>query len=286
MTFIVENKKYSYKLETEEYFLPIRNYNIFAKYNRVKYSDERVALIFLHEGLGSVESWGNFPDLLAARTGISSICYDRRGYGRSSSYSFMSNPNYMKLEASQFLPEILSNFNVKYPIFIGHSDGATIALIFAGIYTDIKMSVVSIAAHSFVEKMTIQGIKKAIVNYNSGKLKANLEKIHFNKTDQLFSSWSSTWLTNEFIKYNIFEYLKKIKCPLLLIQGDADEYGTIAQIHTIKSIVPSHVESRIIENCGHFPINTNKLEILEICNNFAINNNPIDSNNNHNKLKL
>lgn len=269
---IEESKNIKYdKLIVDEFQLTIRGHNVFAKsLQKQSFRDlTGTAFVFLHDGLGSVDSWRDIPHRLTLETGIDSIIYDRRGYGRSSSYSFIASPNYLKEEALQILPEILKNFNIRVPILIGHSDGATIALIFSGLYSDIKSIVVSIAAHTFVEKLTIEGINKTIWNYKFSDLKSKLEKYHFNKTDNIFNSWSSTWLTKEFISFNIFDYVKKIKSPILLIQGENDEFGTIAQVKSIKDLSAGFTQSLIIPDCGHFPQVSHKDVVIPNIINFV-----------------
>lgn len=259
------------KIKIEEYQVPIRNCNIYTKRihlrNALSYN---YALIFLHDGLGSSESWGHFPLLLSQELGIDAVMYDRRGYGKSSSYDFSGNADYLKDEALFILPEILDKFKIKFPIFIGQSDGGTIALIFSGIYSNLKSIIVSIAAHTFVESITIDGIKKLITKYSHGNLKEKLHNLHFNKTETLFKAWTSTWLMKDFIHYNIFDYVKKIQSPMLLVQGDRDEFGSLAQIRSIIDYAPAETEVFVIDNCGHFPHLTHTNELIQRCKEFIL----------------
>ncbi len=259
------------KYTIEEYQIPIRNFNIYTKKIHVVGSlSYNYALIFLHDGLGCVESWGDFPLELSQELGIDALLYDRRGYGRSSSYDFSGKVEYLKDEALFVLPEILDAFKISYPIFIGQSDGATISLIFAGIYNNLKSIIVSIAAHTFVENITIDGIKNLINKYTQGKFKQKLNELHFGKADTLFKAWTSTWLMREFLNYNIFDHVRKIHSPILLIQGDSDEFGSLAQIRSVIDNAPSETEVHVFDNCGHFPHISHKNELIETCKEFII----------------
>ncbi len=259
------------KFAIEERHVSIRGYDIFTK-QILAGSTERqnCVMVFLHDGLGSTNSWGSLPLQLASELGINALLYDRRGYGQSSAFTFSGNIDYLKDEAMYILPELLDKFNVQFPIFIGHSDGATIALIFSGIYSHVKSLVVSIAAHSFVEPITIEGIKVLIDNFNDGKLREKLYKQHLDKTDPLFASWTSTWLGKEFATYNIFDYLKSIKSPMLLMQGDKDEFGTMSQIDSICELSDAPKDVFIIENCKHSPHITHQAVVLDKCKNFIL----------------
>lgn len=260
------------KYTIEEYQLSVRGHNIFTKKIHQKGSlSHNYALVFLHDGLGSTESWGDFPFKLASETGLDALLYDRRGYGRSSSFTFSGNADYLKDEALHILPEILHKFKIYFPIFIGHSDGGTIALIFSGIYSQINSLIVSIAAHTFVEPVTISGIKDLMSDFNSGSLRNKLLKQHHSKTDPLFASWTTTWLGKDFTNYNIYDYLKKIKSSMLLIQGDKDEFGTAAQINSISEYSNAEKDIFMIENCGHLPHITHQTILLGKCKDFILN---------------
>lgn len=259
------------KYTFEEYQIPIRNHNIYTKRIHITGSlSYNYALVFLHDGLGSVESWGDFPLELSQELKIDALLFDRRGYGRSSSYDFSGNVDFLKDEALFILPEILNTFKINYPIFVGQSDGGTIALIFSGIYNNFKSIIISIAAHTFVEKITIDGIKSLIQKYTSGKLKHKLEELHFGKAEILFKAWTSTWLMKEFVNYNILDYVKKIHSPILLVQGDKDEFGSLAQIRSVIDYAPAITEVRVFDNCGHFPHISHKSELVNCCKEFVL----------------
>lgn len=257
------------EISISERFLQIQGHDIFARF--LKHSDpndDETAMIFLHDGLGSVESWLKIPEQLVECLGINAVIYDRRGYGRSSPHNFVGDPNYLHEEATEILPEILSRFGIKHPILIGHSDGATIALLYSGIFNHIDSLVVSIAPHTFSEKITMDGIGQLVQDFQNRNLKRKLTKLHSDKAETVFNSFSKTWLTNDFGEFNIFEILKKIKSPVLLIQGDRDEFGTTAQIDSVMDNASGTTESLIIENCGHFPHHSHKAIVVRAIQKF------------------
>lgn len=251
------------RFEYIEEFITIKNHSIFTKYYGIVDSSVPT-IVLLHDGLGSTETWGDLPELLLSRFNVNIIAYDRRGYGRSSSFDFTSpKSTFLEDEAIYFLPEILAFYGVKKPIFLGHSDGASIALIFAGFYNSVDTSVISISAHSFIQKVTLEGIDELRKRIRYGDFLEKLERNHFNKAENLFYYWSNAWRSKEMLKFNIFEYLKKIKAPVLLLQGDSDQFGTAAQLHTIRNLVQGSVDYKFLQKCGHFPLLEKKEETLE-----------------------
>ncbi|MBN1633851.1 MAG: alpha/beta hydrolase [Ignavibacteria bacterium] len=212
-------------------------------------------LVFLHEGLGSTGQWKDFPELLCRMTGFNGFIYDRFGYGKSDKFNGNRNISYMQDEAYSYLPEILSagNFNGKKIILTGHSDGGTIGLLYASKQPANLKCLISIAAHTFIEDISIEGIKNAVENYKNGDLKERLRKYHGDKTEKIFNDWSELWLDENSRKWNMLEELRNIKCPVLLIQGDNDEYGSESQVDTIINGVSGFTKKEIIYNCGHLP---------------------------------
>ncbi len=252
---------------TSEGFVSIEGFDIFYRqYKPAEYHTKPV-LIFLHEGLGTTDSWGFFAYELAERLGLPALLYDRRGYGRSSRHKWVGNSNYLHEEA-ELLNTLIKYFNINKPIVFGHSDGASIALIYGGLFTRNAVAIISVAAHTFLEKHTYLGVKKAIELFENTQFKDKLSKLHRDKTDDVFYSWALTWTDKSTESWDIFEELEKIRCPILVIQGENDQYGTGKQVMSIIKRNINNSESFIFADCGHIPYKEKKEEMLEKCGDF------------------
>ncbi|NRP15306.1 MULTISPECIES: alpha/beta fold hydrolase [unclassified Marinobacterium] len=211
-----------------------------------------VAFILLHEGLGCVELWKDFPQQLADQTGSDVVSYSRGGYGKSSPVEVPRRLDYMAEEATVWLPQIMQQLEYDQFILVGHSDGGSIALIFAGTSTDDRViGVVTLAAHVFNEPVCVASIEKARDAYESGGLRQGLARYHGDNVDCAFWGWNKAWLDPDFLDFNIESYLESIRVPLLVVQGDLDEYGTLDQVDAIVSQAGSRSESLVIPNCRH-----------------------------------
>lgn len=241
-------------IKKSEKYIELSGGKIFSEYIDVD-SPNNYLLVFLHEGLGSIRQWKDFPELLCRMTGINGLLYDRFGFGKSDIIPEDGDINYMYNEAYIYLPEILGKeeFKDKEIILIGHSDGGTIGLLYASRRTANHKCLISIAAHTFIEEISIKGINNTVDNYKNGDLKEKLQKYHGNNTDSLFNKWSGLWLDVNSHKWNMFEELKNIQCPVCVIQGDKDEYGSELQIDSIINNVTGFRKKEIIYNCGHLP---------------------------------
>lgn len=211
-------------------------------------------LVFLHEGLGSIKQWKDFPLELCKKLGLKGLVYDRFGYGESDYLKTKRDKYYLHIEAEKYLPELLDKLNIKSNIVLfGHSDGGTIALIYASLYPNKVKAIITEAAHVFVEDITIEGIKKALDIFQFGKLKETLTKYHGQNTEVCFYNWSDIWLSEEFKTWNIEYLLKDIKCESLIIQGKEDEYATLKQVEVIKDLLKHKAEIFVIDECKHIP---------------------------------
>jgi pimeloyl-ACP methyl ester carboxylesterase len=210
-------------------------------------------LVLLHEGLGSVAMWRDFPERVAALTGSAVLAYSRRGHGRSELLSAPHRPDYMHCEARDVLPAVLAQLAIDRPVLIGHSDGASIALIHAGLAPDKVRGLALLAPHVFVEERTIAGATAAREAWRAGDLPARLARYHDDAAG-LFAGWNEIWLAPQFRDWNIEAFLPGIACPLLLIQGADDAYGTLAQLAAIRRGVASRrIEELVLSGCGHAP---------------------------------
>ncbi|MGO9518762.1 MAG: alpha/beta fold hydrolase [Candidatus Korobacteraceae bacterium] len=212
---------------------------------------ERSTIVMLHEGLGSVALWKNFPKRLAARTGCRVLVYSRYGHGSSDKLMEKRPVEFMHHEGEVVLPELLDKLGITQPILLGHSDGGSISLIFAGKYPERPRALILEAPHVFVEDLSVSSITQAEVNYRTTDFPQKLGRYHAH-VDATFLGWNDIWLDPEFRSWNIEEYLPGIRCPILCIQGEEDEYGTIAQVEAIQARVPS-TEVMILPNCKHSP---------------------------------
>jgi pimeloyl-ACP methyl ester carboxylesterase len=221
-------------------------------------------LVFLHEGLGCIPLWRNFPSLLCEKTGCPALIYDRWGYGTSDPLPAVGPrvPSYLHEEAFVSLPEVLKQCNIDDAVLIGHSDGGSMALMYAAVYPDTVRGIITEAAHVFVEEITLKGIREAVEIYKRTDLKAKLTKYHGNNTEKMFYGWADTWLSPEFRDWNIEEFLPRIISPLLVLQGADDIYGTPAQVEAIADQVAGPVKSRLVPNCGHIPHHEATDEVL------------------------
>ncbi len=229
--------------------------------------NDSILLVFLHEALGSIGQWRGFPQLLCNQMGLNGIVYDRRGHGKSDPELVSRGVDYLHQAAHielKKLMDILIPLDKKI-ILIGHSDGGTIALLFAAKYPKQIVGIATMAAHVLVEDETLNGIQPAIEAYEKGKLDG-LKKYHGKKTNDLFYAWANTWLMPNFKSWNIVAEIKGITCPSIIIQGKEDQYGTEKQVSEIISAL-SDAEGVMLENCKHHPHLEKTTEVIELIDN-------------------
>lgn len=209
-------------------------------------------LVFLHEGLGCIALWKDFPQRMAQATGCSALIYSRAGYGLSDSVELPRSLDYMRHEAEQVLPQVLDATGVQRSVLVGHSDGGSIALIHAGNVSDTRVrALVLMAPHVFNEPVCIEAIEKARLAYITGNLRERLARHHHRNVDVAFWGWNDLWLDPGFLDWDLTALLPSISVPALLIQGCQDEYGSPTQIHAIESHSGGDVESLWPDPCGH-----------------------------------
>ena len=215
--------------------------------------DEAATFVLLHEGLGSVGLWGDFPDRLAAATGLGVFAYSRAGYGRSSASVMPRRISFMHEEARDVLPLVLDAIGLRRGVLLGHSDGASIATIYAGSVADHRIGgLVLLAPHFFTEAFGVAEIARMRALYATGDLRAKLARWH-QDPDNAFYSWSGPWLDPEFRKWDITEELAHIRVPMLIIQGEDDQYGTLDQVETAKQACQCPLETVILPGVRHIP---------------------------------
>lgn len=220
-------------------------------------------LLFLHEGLGSVGQWRDFPDRLCGRLGLDGLAFDRAGHGGSDPPAAARTARYLHDEAWIALPHVLDAAGIGRAILVGHSDGGTIALLHAARHPGRVAAVITEAAHVLVEPETLAGIAAAVEAWRSTDLPQRLARHHGDKAETLFLAWADTWLSPGFRGWNIEADIAGIGCPLLLIQGAEDEYGTAAQLAAIAARARGPVERLLLPRVGHTPHREAAAETLE-----------------------
>jgi pimeloyl-ACP methyl ester carboxylesterase len=223
-------------------------------------------IVMLHEGLGSVALWKEFPRDVAERTGHEVIAYSRYGYGRSDPLQGRRDVDYMHHEGERVLPALLDALGVPRPILLGHSDGASIALIFAGTHPSAVTALVLEAPHVFVEDLTVESIAGAKVAFETTDLEAKLARYHADAAGT-FRGWNDIWLDPRFRSWNIESYLESVDVPVLLVQGRNDEYGTLAQVEAIASRTNARIA--LLDRCGHSPHRDQGAATLEAITSFV-----------------
>ena len=247
--------------------LPVKE-DIYIEFDQVKISvqtifpnghKERPRLVFLHHALGSIAQWKDFPEALAQKTQLPVALIERLGHGGSGDLPSPQDLNFFHEEALERLPAVLHQLEIEDPILIGHSDGATIALLYAAHLP--TAAVIAEAPHVMVEHQTLEGIctalqeKKTLVN--------RLQKYHGPRAEELVASWAGTWLAPWFREWSIEKELTGISCPVLVIQGTADPYGTMLHARSIQLAVNGNVACFEVPGSGHSPHLEKRKEVLE-----------------------
>jgi pimeloyl-ACP methyl ester carboxylesterase len=210
-------------------------------------------IILLHEGLGSAGLWGDFPDKLQAATDVGVLAYSRAGYGASSPVKLPRPLDYMHVEALEVLPKLLDTIGFRKGLLVGHSDGASIAAIYAGGSGDHRVrGVAMIAPHFVVEDISVQSIAAIKQAYETTDLKTKLARWH-GDVDNAFYGWNGAWLDAKFRDWDISDYLAYIRVPVAILQGADDQYGTIRQIEIAQQECYCPVEVTVIPGAGHSP---------------------------------
>ncbi len=238
------------------------------EYRLIVGSADRPSLVFVHEGLGSAGLWRDFPDQLARRAGARAMVYSRAGYGRSSPLVQKREPDFMHREALDVLPRLLAKLGIERPLLVGHSDGASIALIHAAAEPDQVSGLVLMAPHVFVEAVTLKSIAGIAEKYETTELRQRLAQ-HHTHVDDAFRGWSDIWLNPRFGTWSLGAEVERLAVPTLLIQGADDPYGTLAQLDAFEAAKLADIKRLVLSSCGHSPHRDQKAAVLEAITTFA-----------------
>jgi pimeloyl-ACP methyl ester carboxylesterase len=237
---------------------------------RIQPQRKEPTLVFLHEGLGSIAQWRDFPALLCESTGLPGLVYDRLGYGQSDPLERPFSARFLHDEALVALPRVLELTGVEDAYLVGHSDGASIALIFAGANPGVRLrGVIAEAPHLFVEDLTVSSIRALAHSWRTTDLPRRLARYHGEKTEALFQAWADVWLSEEFRSFDIHEYVPSIRCPILALQGEDDEYGTPEQLLALRAAATVPAIVKLLPGCAHAPHHQARAATLELMHGFA-----------------
>ncbi len=223
--------------------------------------DDLPTLVFLHEGLGSVALWRDFPAALAERTGCGAVVFSRYGNGFSAPLAGARTPAYMHDEALVALPALIAALELDAVVLVGHSDGASIALLYAAEHPAAVRGLILEAPHVFVEELSVRSIAALKAEYASGALRARMARYHAD-ADRTFYGWNDIWLAPQFRDWNIEAEVGRMRAPMLVIQGIDDEYGTLAQVESIARHAAAPVDRLMLASCGHAP-HRDRRELVE-----------------------
>jgi len=230
--------------------------------------DSAPTIVMLHEGLGSAGLWGDFPDKLQAATSAGVFVYSRAGYGASTAVTLPRPLDYMHVEALEVLPKLLEAIGFRRGVLLGHSDGASIAAIYAGGIQDHRVRAVAmIAPHFIVEDISVASIAEIKTAYETTDLKAKLARWH-SDVDNAFLGWNGAWLDPQFRDWDISDYLAYIRVPVAIIQGASDQYGTIRQVEVARQECYCPVEVTMLPGIGHAPHREAPAETLQALSDF------------------
>ncbi|MFK7966218.1 MAG: alpha/beta fold hydrolase [Burkholderiaceae bacterium] len=254
----------TYPLDTSSQHLEIR------KVNWPTDQVVRRAIIFLHEGLGSAAAWQAFPEKLCIGCGLPGLVYSRAGYGQSAGLTKPFAPDFLHIGASIELDQLLIEQGIEQAILVGHSDGASIAIIYAGQPHQMSAQVtalVAIAPHLFVEPICVQAIERLSQKVREAPERLALLRTQHRDIDALFAAWTTAWLSPDFHDLNLRVEATNIACPVLAVQGEHDQYGTLEQVRSLTALAP-HGQLLVMPDCRHSPHVEATAPLLKACENF------------------
>ncbi|MBL7685881.1 MAG: alpha/beta hydrolase [Deltaproteobacteria bacterium] len=251
-----------------EYKIPTPGGELYAKSWKPLNLSSSDPLILLHDSLGCVDLWRDFPNLLSEKIKREVIAYDRLGFGRSSKREGLPSFQFIQEECEIYLPFLLDFFKIQHFSLLGHSVGGAMAIVAAGRFGERCKSIITESAQTFIEERTRQGILSAKKDFENPTFFSKLEKYHGDKARWVLEAWTEIWLSHSFASWNLDTHLASLKCPTLAIHGDQDEYGSIEFPKKIALLAAGAVQTEILSNCGHVPHRENVEQVLSLINDF------------------
>lgn len=255
-------------IQVTEITIPLPEGTIFAKKWSSPDHTTTDPIVLLHDSLGCVDTWREFPKALSLRTHRNVIAYDRLGFGRSSARTAMPSKRFITEEAEVYLPLVLKALSIKKFSLLGHSVGGSIAIVAAARMPDTCIKVITESAQAFVEDRTRDGINSAKENFRHPDVFAKLQKYHGANAKWVLDSWTEVWLSKDFANWSLEKDLPNVKCPLLVIHGDKDEFGSKAFPQKISALAGGQSQMKILSNCGHIPHRDAAARVLDLAADF------------------
>ena len=221
-------------------------------------------LVLLHEGLGSIPQWRDFPEALCRRCGLPGLVYERYGHGGSDPIHGPRPPDFLEREALEALPDVLAACGIERPVLVGHSDGGTIALLYASAFPERPVACIAEAAHVLLEPATRSGVRAVLERWiGDADFRRRLTRFHGDGAEAMLRGWTQFWMAEERRNWSIVDRLGSIRCPVLAIQGERDDHGTRVHADEIVARVCGPAEALILPNCGHVPHYEARAAVLE-----------------------
>lgn len=225
-------------------------------------------ILLLHDSLGSVEQWRDFPEKLAAQTGLVVIAYDRLGFGRSGAHPGLLSQDFVYSEAAVGVPAVRAAFEIDRMILAGHSVGGGMSIAAAAAFPVATTAVIAMAAQAFIEDRTLAGITAAKKVFGQPGQIDRLARYHGEKARWVLDAWTETWLSPVFADWNLDDALRRVQCPILAVSGDRDEYCSLAHVQRIAAMAKVPTEVAVIEDCGHVWLREKPVAVLNIVTTF------------------
>jgi len=250
-------------------FLPTPRGNLYVRHWKIAAgSAPKPPIVLLHDSLGCVALWRDFPQDLALATGCSVIAYDRLGFGQSSTHPGVLGPDFVAEEARNGFAQVMEQLALERFVVLGHSIGGGMGIIIAETYPDRCCALITESAQTFVEDRTIQGIRAARMAFSSGEQMQRLAKYHADKAPWVLGAWVNTWLSPEFSQWHLDAHIPRIQCPILAIHGTQDEYGSTAHPQRLAALATAPVTLVCLPDCGHIPHREHRPVVLKAIRDF------------------
>lgn len=249
-------------IKVEEFKIDVPGGKVYAKRWAPDIESHKSPIVLLHDSLGSVDLWRDFPAQLAESVGRTVVAYDRLGFGKSDKRTSLPSMEFIEQEAAEYFPAIKAELSLAGYVLLGHSVGGAMAVNIASGDADC-LAVITVSAQAFVEGLTVEGIRKAKRSFEQPGQIERLQKWHGEKASWVLRAWTDVWLSDDFKGWSLEPAIRNVRCPVLAIHGDADEYGSTAFPHFIENNSCGPAEMLIIESCGHMPHKEKPQEVIQ-----------------------